>query len=185
MVLLDATTLLPLLSDDVPAPPDPKTNQPIERVKERIDYLVAQLEKNKEKIIIPTPVLSEILVRVGKAGPEYLERLSTSAPFRIVPFDTRAAVEVAAMTKRAMDRGDKRDGSDDVWAKIKHDRQIVAIAKIEGVTTIYSDDKHVRTLAVEAKIAVVSIAELPLPPEDTQGELPLDMPDTVESESDS
>ena len=180
MVLFDATTLLLLLSPNVPPPRHPMTGEPIQHAKERIDHLITQLENEKTKILIPTPVLSEILVRAGKAGPEYLAKLSTSAAFRIVPFDIRAAVEVAAMTQKAIERGDKRGGSVEPWAKIKYDRQIVAIGKVERVTTIYSDDRHVRTLAAEASIAVIGIEELPLPAESAQGTLPLSVPETPE-----
>jgi hypothetical protein len=36
---------------------------------------------------------------------------------------------------------------------------------------IYSDDKEVKQLAVDAKIAAVGISELPLPPQKTQSEM--------------
>jgi hypothetical protein len=48
---------------------------------------------------------------------------------------------------------------------VKYDRQIVAVAKVCGATTIYSDDKDVRTLAKTVKIEVIGLADLPLPPD--------------------
>ena len=39
-----------------------------------------------------------------------------------------------------MAEGNKKDGSGEPWAKIKYDRQIVAIAKVIGASAIYSDD---------------------------------------------
>ena len=110
---------------------------PVEHARERIDHLVKELEQSRIKIIIPTPALSEILVRAGTAGLAYLDRLNTSAAFRIVSFDQRAAVEVAAMTRDAMATGNKRGGAQGTWAKVKFDRQIVAIAKVEGANIIY------------------------------------------------
>ena len=65
----------------------------------------------------------------------------------------------------------KRDGNDGTWAKIKYDRRIVAIAKVEGAHTIYSDDMGVHRLARRVGITVIRIADLPLPPEDPQQEL--------------
>ena len=168
MVVFDATTLLLLLSPSISAPMDSTTRKPVTNARERIDGLIAELEKNNTKIIIPTPALSEILVRAGSAGPQYLATLSGSSAFRIVPFDARAAVEVAAMTRSAIDAGDKRGGVDATWAKIKYDRQIVAIAKVEGASTIYSDDEGLRLLALHSGIRVIRIAELPLPPEAAQ-----------------
>ncbi len=168
MVVFDAGILLLLFSPDVAPPRNPDTQEPVERVRERIDYLVAQLEASRTKIVVPTPALSEILVRAGSAGADYVERIEGSASFRIANFDTRAAVEVALMTKSAIDRADKWDGGEGSWAKLKYDRQIVAIAKTEGVTTIYSDDKNIRNFGARLGLTVICAAELPLPPEDPQ-----------------
>ena len=52
------------------------------------------------------------------------------------------------------------------------DRQIVAIALVEGATAIYSDDDHVCAYAKEAGIESYELADLPLPPEDPQQSLP-------------
>jgi hypothetical protein len=106
------------------------------------------------------------LVRAGTAGPEYLAQINARSAFRTVAFDERAAVEVAAMTKKAIDAGDKRGGADATWNKIKYDRQIVAIAKVEGATALYSDDSGVRAFANGVGLTVIGSWELPLPPED-------------------
>jgi hypothetical protein len=114
-------------------------------------------------------------VRAGAAGPEYLEILNRSARFMIADFDQRAAVEVAAATREAIDSGDKRGGLTSPWAKIKFDRQIIAIAMVAGATTIYSDDGDIARFAKGTGIAVVRIQDLPLPPEDAQ--MPLSLPE--------
>jgi len=137
MVVFDATTLLYLLDPEAKAPTDPKTGEPVSRVKDRITFLVSDLEKRKEKIVVPTPALSELLVRAGEAGPGYLDILSRQAAFKIVDFDQRAAVEVAAATREALAAGDKRAGSESAWAKVKFDRQIIAIARVEGASAIF------------------------------------------------
>lgn len=54
---------------------------------------------------------------------------------------------------------------------MKYDRQIVAIAKVHGATTIYSDDGDISALAKRAKINVISLADLPLPPQKAQLDL--------------
>lgn len=168
MVVFDTTVLLPVLWSEVPVPNHPQTNQPVDRFRDRIDYLLTHLEQRRTKIIIPTPVLSEILVRAGTAGPEYLAQINAHSAFRIVPFDERAAVEVAAMTKNAIDAGNKRGGVDATWNKIKFDRQIVAIAKVEGAAALYSDDTGVRAFGNAVGMTVIGSWELPLPPEDPQ-----------------
>lgn len=171
MVVIDATTLLLLLRPGTPVPNGPN-GVPIDRPKERIEYLVKLLNDAKTKILIPTPALAEALVRAGAAASqqivEYLQRYSV---FSIEPFDTRAAIEVAAMSREALVSGRKRGESTATWAKVKYDRQIVAIAKVHGATTIYSSDEDIATLGKRAKIDVIGLAALPLPPEKAQLEL--------------
>lgn len=179
MVVMDATTLLLLLRPNVDAPHDRSTGNPVEFVEKRLNYLVKTLERTKTKIVIPTPALSEFLVRAEAAGPALLQRITKQAVFRIVPFDTLAAVEVAMMTRDALDKGDKRGGLLAPWAKVKYDRQIVAIAKVVQARAIYSDDEDVEKIGRAAGIHVISIASLPLPPEDAQGSLQLEPPHGV------
>jgi hypothetical protein len=73
------------------------------------------------------------------------------------------------MTRELLDsRQRKRGTSNATWTKIKFDRQIVAIAKVHNATTIYSDDDDMRAIATRAKMKVIGLAELPLPPEHAQ-----------------
>lgn len=180
------TLLISSLQSDCPPPRHPETNEPIDRFRERIDHLIQRLDKDKEKIIIPTPALSEILVRTDLAGPEYLDKINSSSVFRPAPFDERGAVEVAAMTRKALDgENGKRNGLDGTYAKIKYDRQIVAIAKVEGAKTIYSDDRNIYKFAGRNGITVVRIADLPLPPEEPQHELGLEDKATEDGENEA
>jgi len=173
MVVIDATMLLLLLRPGTPVPAGPGGFH-VDKPKERIEHLVKQLDRDKTKIIVPTPALSEAMVRAGAAASqqiiEYLQKYSV---FRIEPFDTRAAIEVAAMTRDAIAKGKKRGDSAATYAKVKYDRQIIAIARVSGASAIYSDDGDIRALAKETKIEVIGIADLPLPPEDAQLPLPL------------
>jgi hypothetical protein len=93
-----------------------------------------------------------------------------------MPFDSLAAIEAAVLTRAAIDAGNKRSGSESAWAKIKFDRQIIAIAKVARATAIYSDDADVRAIATAEDIAVIGLAELPVPPQSLQIELPLETP---------
>ena len=120
MVVFDATMLLLLLRPNSGRPLD-ASGASIANVQERIAHLVQQLEKAKTQIGIPTPVLSEVLVHAGTAGPQIIETLNRSAVFKIIPFDALAAVEAALMTRAAISAGDKRGGSGATWAKVKFD----------------------------------------------------------------
>lgn len=171
MIVFDASVLLLLLAPDARPPIDPQTGQPVERCKERLDHLIETLGRRRQRVLVPTPTLSEILVRAGTAGSAYLDILNASARFKIVPFDARAAVELAMMTRDAVEAGDKRSGSKSSWAKLKFDRQIVAIARVEGAETIYSDDVELARMGKRLGFNIIGIAEIPLPPTESQAGL--------------
>ena len=123
------------------------------------------LEDNGETITIPTPVLSEFLILAAKDGPKYLAQINKGSVFRIESFDTKAAIELAAIeVKIRSSSRDKRAGMQGTWAKIKFDRQIVTIAKVNGADTIYSDDRDVEKFAKHCGLSVVKTWELPVPP---------------------
>jgi hypothetical protein len=82
-------------------------------------------------------------------------------------FDERAAVEAAARTYEARRRGQRKGGNPAAAkAKIKLGRQIVATAKVEGVTAVYSDDVDVIAYALKAGLEGYRLADLPEPPQD-------------------
>ena len=167
MVLFDSSILMLLLDPSLPAPIH-KGRAGYRSLERRIRHLVGSLHEDRTKIAIPTPVLAEVLTRAERAGADYFTKLNRSAAFLIVPFETRAAIELARMNAAAILGGDKRGGLSASWAKIKFDRQIVAIAKVAAVKTVYSDDRDLRALAEAHAIKVISIQELPLPVEDMQ-----------------
>ena len=170
MVVFDASILLFVF--------DENTLSSVPRARERVEYLIDRLTEAGEKIIIPTPALSECLVHAGPAGPEYLTILSKQSCFRVASFDERAAVEAAVRTFQARARGQRKGGNPEVSkTKIKFDRQIAAVATVEGATAIYSDDSDVRGYAREAGMEAYGLADLPLPPEDPQAALPFGLPD--------
>lgn len=149
----------------------------------RVDYLVETIEKSRERIVVPTPALSELLVGAKDAAPKYLDTITRSRFFRIEPFGERAAVEAAAMTRDAIARGSKSDpATDSTWAKVKFDRQIVAIARVVGSTTIYSQDSDLARHAEQVGISVVRLEDLLEPPTAPQIEMQLAPPDPVRSD---
>jgi predicted nucleic acid-binding protein len=141
----------------------------------RIDHLVATLQKSGERIIVPTPALSELLVRAGDAAPKYLDIITRSKFFRVAEFGTRAAVEAAAITREAIEKGSKHGATPDAtWAKVKFDRQIIAIARSVGATAVYTNDDQLAKHARAVGIIAFKPDELPEPPVAPQIEMQLD-----------
>jgi hypothetical protein len=93
----------------------------------------------------------------------------------------RAAVEAAAAHREALRAGDKKEGVES-WPKVKFDRQIVAIAKVEGAEKIYSNDDDIVRFAARDRLEVVTLEMLPPPPEKPQGELSFDPGEAPEPE---
>jgi hypothetical protein len=175
IVGLDATFLLyffaPLGSVGVPLDSE---KQPIPFAKERVSGLIAELEKAGSTIIVPTPALAEIMVRSGvQAGQAYTSIMHKSKVFEIVPFDQKSAVEVALMAGHALRGEDGKSPADGTYAKLKYDRQIVAIAHTERAATFYTDDGRQGTLAKRLGMTVRGLADCIVPAGAAQVPMPL------------
>lgn len=163
MVLFDAGILIKLL--------DARTSD-VQR--DKLDYLVATLQKAKTKILIPTPALSEFYV---KADPDVVASLKGKSAFIIAPFDEKAAIECSISVADALRSGHKKGvQAESSWQKIKFDHQIVAIAKSNGVTTIYSEDGGLRKFASTVGLAALCTDDLPENPASKQQKLDLTIP---------
>jgi len=123
--------------------------------KERVEYLLELLELRNERILLPTPALSEILVRAGEAGVEFVNQIGRSSRFE--------ALAIAAAKKAG---GKAAGNATESWAKIKFDHQIVAICKIKRVRILYSDDPGLCNFASHSDLRTVRLADLPLRPEE-------------------
>jgi predicted nucleic acid-binding protein len=164
IVVFDATVLIYIIDENASPPNDPATGQPVENCKERLEYLLTTLQEENAKIIIPTPALGEVLVKAQQAAPELLRDLTSSKHFRVAPFDAMAAVEYAAMHAARLGKATTNR------TKAKFDEQIVAIARVENATIIYSDDGDIAKLA-SPRMQVLGIGSLPLPPAKAQGDM--------------
>ena len=162
-VVVDSSILLLFLRPNTPTPRDRHGTPASEHAAERVVHLIDTLEASRATVVVPTPVLAEILVRATREEAEtLLKRMNAAAVFEIAAFDERAAIELAERGRRKL-----RDEAE-TWAKLKFDRQIIAIAKVCGATTIYSHDAGMRTVANRLGIEVLRLDDLPLPPEMAQ-----------------
>lgn len=170
MVVFDTSTIILSLDPNATPPIDPATGKPVEKCKRRVEHLLDNLSKAKTPILIPTPVLAEYLVKAGPNKQAYLDRFFGSRNFEIGPFDVRAAVECAELLGDP-DLGKKKLDAKTTKAKIKFDRQIIAIAKVRQASRLFTDDNPLAELARANGIAAVMTWEIPLPQEDPQTKL--------------
>lgn len=163
MVVFDASVLCIAIYPDAGIPTDFRTGEPIGYAKERIDGLISECDRIGETILVPTPALSEVLVVAAPDVQRYLDELNSQKCFKVVPFGQRAAVEIALRIKESIKKEGKKEGIRSEWDKIKYDRQIVAIAKVEGASAIYSADKDVHEHGKLWGIKVLNISDLDVP----------------------
>jgi hypothetical protein len=156
-------TFLTLLTDDLsPAPPPPAGVH--DTARDRLKYLLETLEADRIDLVLPTPVLAELLSLGRTDFDATYAALKGLSRIRVEGFGERAALECGLMLRNASARTEPK-------AKVKFDHQIVAIAKVVGADTVYSDDDGVQRLSRRAGLACFGVWELPPRPVDPQGSM--------------
>jgi predicted nucleic acid-binding protein len=139
----------------------------------RLRGLMEKAKASGISLGIPAPVFAEFLVRTDDATTEMLNAFERRQAVRILPFDKRAAHECALLDRAALATGDKRGGSKVSWQKLKIDRQIIAIARVNSAQLLLTNDSSLRTLANRLGLPVQTVADLPIP--DDAKQRPLDL----------
>jgi len=173
--LFDAGFLHILFDEKARVPRDPKGKPIIDRAQDRIDFLVQTIgERRDNKIILPTPALTEFMLLAEDRYADYLTIIRRRSIFEISGFDDPESVELVEHWRKFGDHRKKlRMGTPETWAKMKYDRQIAAIAVTRRVDRIYSTDSDLKKYADELQIKYVGLTNLPLPPT-SQVPLPFD-----------
>jgi hypothetical protein len=172
LIVLDATAISLLVNPAARTIIDPATGVTVDRVRERYKHLEDTVRGSRGKIGITTPSLSEALILAGPTGNEFLDRITRSQHFEILPFDMRAAIELAERARSDSLNGQKRGGASGPYQKIKVDRQILAIAHVHGATAVYSDDGDMVRIGARWNIPIIRTCEMPLPALPDQLDLP-------------
>jgi hypothetical protein len=163
ILTLDNSTFVYLINPEARPPIDPSTGRPLAFAKERIEGLIASLGRSG-RVILPTPALAEALVKAGGAAADIVQKINDKAQILVAPFDTKAAIELASLhLEIEAATGSKKGTSLDPWQKIKIDRQIVSIAKVNQSDTIYSDDVGLCKFAKSVGLNAISSWDLEIP----------------------
>lgn len=117
---------------------------------DRALLLIDKLAKRKANIMIPAPVLGEILIRVP-AEEQSAILSGIQKRFMIYPFDGRAAlkfVEIARSKPNIIfNSSPNNNGHNEGKKHINFDRMTVAIAVVNGANIIYSHDNHIKVFS--------------------------------------
>ncbi|WP_322107190.1 hypothetical protein [Paraburkholderia sp. J41] len=162
MVVFDTSFLALAFDSGYKAPLDPATGQPLTQCVERINGLIAHLNSSKQRILIPTPVLAEYLVEGGPDKDKRLQIFANSRVFSVASFDQRAAIE-CAMLEDGDSKKKKKLTPAETKAKVKFDRQVIAVAKAHRAHSLYTGDQKLADRANENGINAILTWEVPLP----------------------
>lgn len=130
--------------------------------RERAHRFADRLKAIDSRIIIPTPAIAEYLVKASTTVIADMHALSMDQAVVIGPFDYGAALSLHILDRAARSFGDKKDGIEAPWQKIKTDRQIVAIAHAQRCYLVVTGDQSVMTNALRAGIPCCPIDDLDL-----------------------
>jgi predicted nucleic acid-binding protein len=161
MIIFDANVLISLSTGD-------ENDETFERLSGLIQDLVAA----KTVIGVPAPAWAEFLCGTGLGTSGVIQVLKKRSAIRILPFDEVAATELAAIDQSTRAKGGKKGASKSHWQKIKVDRQILAIARVLGVTAIYTEDVDLIAEAGRLGVTVCRVGDIPLKPKQTKLDLP-------------
>lgn len=124
---------------------------------ERASHVVNECNKNGIQILIPSPVLGELLSALDtQQHGSFIHQIERF--FIIVPYDSKAAIQYAHMWKNRS----KATGVTFTRSEIKADFMIAAVAVANRCDCIYSDDGPLTTFA-SPFIAVISTTQIILP----------------------
>lgn len=139
----------------------------------RLDHLLETLSKEGGLIVLPTPAVSELLVRTDSGTAAWLAAVQRRSSVKVVPFDIRAAAECAFIHRLATGAGGKRKGSKvgEPYQKIKVDRQIAAIARVAGSDLLVTDDANLIEVCKFIGLATKRVDELDMPASASQTHL--------------
>jgi predicted nucleic acid-binding protein len=175
-VAFDNTTLSILLNPDGKPVRIPGTDTPLDFAMERVDFLITEIQKERQKIIIPAPALAELLTIIGPDAQQYIGMISQSRIFEIASFDARCAAELAILNRSVFATSDAINRME-AYQKRKVDRQILAICKVHAVSNLYTDDIGLSNLSKLCGLNPISASELPIPPASSQRSLEFPQPE--------
>jgi predicted nucleic acid-binding protein len=171
-------TMLSLLLNPKCRAPVGVDGKPLLMAVRRAEYLVERLGKSRQKIIVPTPAVAEVLTAIGPDNQKWLEVVARSRLFEIAPFDYISAIELALLNRDILFREDKKNKAEP-YQKVKTDRQIIAILKSRNVEDFYTDDSSLAKRASLCGITAISTHALPVPEGDRQMNIEFDRDDEV------
>lgn len=137
--------------------PTPDEETKIERIKRFIEHL----HNINARILLPTPVLTELLIKIPKE--EHAQKITYFQKNFIIPaFDLKSVSICAEITDHFLTERQKNKLNIDISkVHLKFDCMIIAIAKAYNVVTLYTEDDGMLSLGNEY-VHTSNIPDLPI-----------------------
>lgn len=163
-IVIDTNVLVQIMqNENAKDLADPETGAVIEDGFRRAEALVERVETLKTVAVIPAPVLAEYLIGLEPGTyQEHLDIINGSAFIEVVSFDQASAIECAYLVN---DQERKMMDPDAKQAKLKFDRQILAIAIAVGAKELWTHDKTLYRRAANSPVTPRSLADIGPQPE--------------------
>jgi predicted nucleic acid-binding protein len=141
---------------------DPETDQIVDNAFMRAQALVEKIEAIKGVVVLPAPVLAEYLIGISRDSyQKHLDIINSVKCIEISAFDQLAAIECAMLVSN---QEMKMLDPDSTMAKLKYDRQILAISVASGAKEIWTHDKQIYRRAGTVGILARSLSSIPANP---------------------
>lgn len=157
MIVVDANFLVLLL--------DPSAMPHIERGHDRVTEFI---NTSDSEIIIPAPVIAEIVAGRLDRVEEIMETFRKQRRFYIQPLDEVIAIEVGYVIRAALEKISPNERPKGWRTLMKYDAMIAATAKVRGASAIITGDSDFNSLLRGSSIKVIQTKDLPLPPASQQ-----------------
>lgn len=163
-IVIDTNVLVQIMQNEgVKELRDPETDRVIDNAFMRAQALVERIEAIKGVVVLPAPVLAEYLIGIRRDSyQKHLDIINGVKCIEVSPFDQLAAIECAMLVSN---QEMKQLDPDSTMAKLKYDRQILAISVAAGAKEIWTHDKQIYRRAGTVGILARSLSSIEANPE--------------------
>ncbi|MGO4336767.1 type II toxin-antitoxin system VapC family toxin [Labrys sp. KB_33_2] len=156
MIVVDANFLVLMF--------EPNAMPQVDRGHDRVTHFIDELARSKEDVMIPAPVLSEVVAgRIDRAE-EIVQTLSSQRAFIIQDFTPVIAIETGYLIRAAVERSKAADRPPGWRVAMKYDAMVAATAIVCRARAICTDDGGFDPYVIGKGVDVLRITELALPP---------------------
>lgn len=137
---------------------DPESGVVIDNAFGRAEALIEHIEAVRGTVVLPAPVVAEYLMGIDRSVYQtHLDILGGTKSIEVASFDQLAAVECAMLLSN---QEMKMLDPDSKMAKLKYDRQILAIALANGAKQLWTHDQQLFKRANAAGLTAKSLASI-------------------------